>query len=381
MTLEVAISHRIGAFRLEAEFRVAGGVTALFGHSGAGKSTVVNAISGLLRPDSGRIVAGGEVLYDAARGIDVPPHRRRIGYVFQDTRLFPHMTVAQNLSYGARFGRSRGAGRDRDLILDLLGIAPLLQRQPRTLSGGEKSRVALARAILAGPRLLLMDEPLAALDAARKAEILPYLERLRDDLHLPIIYVSHSVAEVTRLATSIVLLDGGRVVASGPAEAILADPAIAPAFGQREIGTILPATVAAQEEDGLTRLATPGGPVWVPGVPDRPGAAVRLRIMAQDVMIAQTRPEGISALNVLAAEVSDIRLGDGPGALVQLNVGGSPILSRITRRSAVALGLAPGKQVHAVLKAVSVARDSVGHSVPPETAQGGKGTNTPGFPP
>ena len=381
MTLEVAITHRIAEFRLEAEFRVAGGVTALFGRSGAGKSTVVNAISGLLRPHSGRIAAGGEVLFDAARGIDVPPHRRRIGYVFQDARLFPHMTVVQNLSYGARFGRSRGAGRDRELIVDLLGIGPLLRRQPRTLSGGEKSRVALARAILAGPRLLLMDEPLAALDAARKGEILPYLERLRDDLHLPIIYVSHSVAEVTRLATSIVLLDGGRVVASGPAEAILADPAIAPAFGQREIGTILPATVETQEEDGLTRLATPGGPVLVPGIPDRVGTPLRLRIMAQDVMIARSRPEGISALNVLVAKVRDIRMGDGPGALVQLDVGGSPILSRITRRSAIALGLAPGKRVYAVLKAVSVARDSVGHSLPPETAQGMKGTNAPGFPP
>ncbi len=359
MTLTVSLSHAFAGFRLEAAFAAPPGVTALFGRSGSGKTTVVNAVAGLLRPDAGRIVAGDTVLFDRAGGIDLPPHRRCIGYVFQDARLFPHLSVRQNLLYGRWFaGLKPGAELDR--IVALLGLDGLLERRPGALSGGEKSRVAIGRALLSAPRLLLMDEPLAALDEARKAEILPYLERLRDEAGLPILYVSHSVPEVARLATTVVMLEAGRVTATGSAEALLSDPAIAPGFGLREAGAILTGRVAGNDPDGLTRLETAAGPLWLPQVAAPAGSALRLRILAQDVMLALERPAAISALNILPATVRDLRLGDGPGALVRLDAGGEALLARVTRRSVQALALQPGTPVFAVLKAVSVARENVG---------------------
>lgn len=360
MTLSVAIAHRFGAFTLDAAFEAPAGVTALFGRSGSGKSTVVNAVAGLLRPDRGRIAVDGVTLLDAQAGVMVPAHRRRMGYVFQDGRLFPHLTVRQNLLYGRRFAPRGGGGADPGQIVDLLGIAALLDRRPGALSGGEKQRVAIGRAILSNPRLLLMDEPLAALDDLRKAEILPYLERLRDGLGLPILYVSHSVAEVARLATTIVLMEEGRVVAAGPAAAVMADPAHARVIGLREAGAMIAARVVAQEEDGLTRLMTAGGAVFLPRVAAPPGTVLRLRILAQDVMIARERPQAISALNILAATVADIHTGEGPGALVRLRMGDEVLLSRVTRRSVAALALVPGMPVHAVLKSVAVAQENVG---------------------
>ena len=361
MTLSLSLSHRLKGFTLDASFTAPPGVTALFGHSGSGKTTIVNAVAGLLAPDQGRITLDGETLLDTATRQSLPPHRRRIGYVFQDARLFPHLTVRQNLLYGRWFSRKTD-GPSLTHISDLLGIAPLLNRRPGALSGGERQRVALGRAILSNPRLLLMDEPLAALDDARKAEILPYLERLRDDLHLPILYVSHSASEVARLATTIVLLDAGRVTAAGPAAEILSDPTTAQGFGLRDAGAILHATVAAQDDDGLTRLTTPAGPIWLPRVNATLGTSLRLRILAQDIMLSLDRPQGISALNVLPATIIDIHVGDGPGALVQLRAGDATLLARITRRSATALGLQQGQPVFAVLKAVSVAQENVGAS-------------------
>lgn len=359
MTLSVALQHRFADFTLDAAFEAPEGVTALFGRSGSGKSTLVNAVAGLLRPDKGRIMLDGTVLLDTELGRMLPPQRRRMGYVFQDGRLFPHMTVRQNLLYGRWFA-PKGQGAAIGRIVDLLGIGALLDRRPGGLSGGEKQRVAIGRAILSNPRLLLMDEPLAALDEARKAEILPYLERLRDEVRLPILYVSHSVAEVARLATTVILMEAGRVTAQGPAIEMLADPAIAPAMGLREAGSMIFARVVAQEEDGLTRLETAGGPVFLPSIGAGPGARLRLRILAQDVMLATERPRGISALNVLATIVEDIRLGDGPGAMVQLRMGEERLLARVTRRSVRALDLHPGAQVFAVLKTVSVGRENVG---------------------
>ena len=359
MTLSVSLSHRFPGLALDVGFTAPPGVTALFGRSGSGKTTVVNAVAGLLRPDQGRIVADGAVLLDRAAGVNLPPHRRRIGYVFQDARLFPHLTVRQNLLYGRWFA-PRGPGADLDRVVDLLGIGALLPRHPGALSGGEKQRVAIGRAILCNPRLLLMDEPLAALDEARKAEILPYLERLRDELQLPILYVSHALAEVARLATTVVLMEAGRVTAAGPVGEILSDPVLAPGLGLREAGAVVMARLAAQEEDGLTRLDSSAGPIWLPRVAALPGTPLRLRVLAQDVMVATRRPEGISALNVLPATVQDIRLGEGPGALVRLRAGHEILLARITRRSAAALDLQPGQPVFAVLKAVSVAQENVG---------------------
>jgi molybdate transport system ATP-binding protein len=367
MTLRIALKHRFEGFSLDLAFEAPAVVTALFGRSGSGKTTVINAVAGLFRPDEGRIVADGVALLDTGAGLCLPPHRRRIGYVFQDARLFPHLTVRQNLLFGRWFapgGPGVGPGVGLERIVALLGIGPLLDRRPATLSGGERQRVAIGRAILSNPRLLLMDEPLAALDEARKGEILPYLERLRDELGLPILYVSHAVAEVARLANTVVLIEAGRVTAVGPTSDILSDPAVAPAMGLREAGAMITARVAAQEQDGLTRLDTGAGPVWLPRLEAAEGTAVRLRILARDVMLATHRPEGISALNILPATIRDIHLGEGPGALVRLEAGPETVLARVTRRSVGALELRPGQPVFAVLKAVSVARENVGRASP-----------------
>ncbi|MBA4489480.1 molybdenum ABC transporter ATP-binding protein [Paracoccus sp. S1E-3] len=356
MSLSVQMRHRFQGFALDVDFEAGPGVTALFGRSGAGKTTVVNAVAGLLRPDQGRIALAGRALLDTRRGIDLPPPARRIGYVFQDARLFPHLSVRGNLDYGRRFA-PREARPDKagvTEIIDLLGIGALLDRRPGALSGGERQRVALGRAILSGPRLLLMDEPLAALDEARKAEILPYLERLRDGLGLPILYVSHALPEITRLANTVVLLEHGRVTAAGPAAQVLSDPASGPALG-RETGALLEAVVAAQESDGLARLDTPAGPIWVARPDLATGARVRLRIVAQDVMLATEVPRHISALNVLTGIIDSMDTEADGSVLVRLRLGAeAAILSRITGRSRAALQLEVGMPVQAVLKSVSI---------------------------
>lgn len=352
MTLELHLSHAFPGFRLEVDLTLPGGLTCLFGKSGSGKTSIINAVAGLLRPDRARILLDGVALHD------LPPHRREVGYVFQDARLFPHLTVAENLAYGPRIRRRRPEGMDR--IVDLLGIGGLLARRPGTLSGGEKQRVAIGRALLAQPRLLLMDEPLAALDEGRKGEILPYIETLRDETGLPILYVSHSLPEVARLATTIAVIEAGRVAAVGPAAQILSDPETAPHLGLRDAGSVLTARIAAQEGDGLTRLATAAGPLWLPRIAGEPGRALRVRIAAQDVILSLGRPERLSALNILPATVAALHEGQGPGVLVRLDLGGEFLLARVTRRSAQALGLAPGLAVHAVLKTVAVAQADVG---------------------
>lgn len=356
MTLEVALRHRFGGFDLDVAFEAPPGLTVLFGRSGSGKTTVINAVAGLLRPQAGRIAVGGEVLLDTARGLSVPVHRRRLGYVFQEGRLFPHLTVRQNLLYGRWFAGAGAAGPTLDEVTDLLGIGPLLDRRPARLSGGEKQRVAIGRALLAAPRLVLADEPLAALDAARKAEILPYLERLRDEMRLPILYVSHAPAEVARLATTVVVLEAGHVLRTGPAAEVLSDPGVTP-LGPRAAGAVLSARVSGHTEDGLTELDAGGQTLLLPRLPRAPGETVRLHVRAQDVMLAVEEPRGISALNVLPGTVAEVRKGDGPGALVQVTTGEARLLARVTQRSVTTLALAPGRPVFAVLKAVSVEKD------------------------
>ncbi len=252
MGLEVALRHDLGGFRLDVAFTAPAGITALFGRSGSGKTTVVNAIAGLLRPEMGRILVDGAVLLDTTAGVFVPRHRRRIGYVFQEGRLFPHLSVRQNLVFGRWFAADRAPPAEIGHVVEMLGIGHLLDRRPAGLSGGEKQRVAIGRALLASPRLLLMDEPLASLDAARKEEILPYLERLRDEVKVPILYVSHAIPEVTRLATTVVALVDGRVALSGPATAVLSDPAILPAAERDEAGVILTARLIGHDPDGLS---------------------------------------------------------------------------------------------------------------------------------
>jgi molybdate transport system ATP-binding protein len=357
--LEVALRHSFGGFALDAAFSAPSGVTVLFGRSGSGKTTIVNAVAGLLMPDAGRIVSGDWTLLDTERGIRLRPHRRRLGYIFQEGRLFPHLTVRQNLRYGAWFAPRDAPREDMGRVVDLLGIGHLLDRRPGALSGGEKSRVAIGRALLSAPRLILADEPLAALDEARKAEILPYFERLRDEVAVPILYVSHSASEVARLATTVVALDAGRVVAQGPAAEVLGDPAVLPA-GAREAGAVLTARVARHHADGLTELDAGGLPLFLPRVSQAPGARLRVRIAAHDVLLSRVRPEGLSALNILPGVVHEVRPGEGPGTIVAIDTQAGRVLARITRRSAQALGVVPGAQVHAVAKTVSVAPSDIG---------------------
>jgi len=357
--LEVAVRHGFHQFALDATFRAPPGVTVLFGRSGSGKTTVVNAVAGLLMPDAGRIASGDWTLLDTERGVRLKPHRRRLGYIFQDGRLFPHMTVRQNLAYGAWFAPKGAPREDLGRVVDLLGIGHLLDRRPGGLSGGEKQRVAIGRALLSAPRLILADEPLAALDEARKAEILPYFERLRDEVSVPILYVSHSASEVARLATTVVAMDAGRVVAQGPAAEVLGDVG---AMGARGAASVLKARIVAHHADGLSELATAAGTLWVSRLEVREGATIRVRIAAQDVILSRARPDGLSALNLLAGSVVEVRPGQGPGAMVTLEIGGDRLTARITRRSAESMGLAPGQTCHAIIKSVSVAPEDVGQA-------------------
>ncbi len=361
MSLSVDISLRLGKFALEAAFEAGPGVTAIFGPSGSGKTTLINAVAGLARPERGRILVGDTVLFDARTGIDLPCHKRRIGYVFQDGRLFPHLSVEDNLLYGQRFSdRKLPAGP----VVEMLGLEGLLTRKPAHLSGGEKQRVAIGRALLADPQVLLMDEPLAALDAARKDEILPYLERLRDADRVPVLYVSHAMSEVARLANHLVLLRDGKVARQGPLDDILADPAAVRDIGLREAGALITARVAASDVgDGLSELATSAGKLFLPKLDLPEGAMLRLRIQASDVILSKDHPDGLSALNILPATVSEIYEGGGPGAAILLTSGTDRILARITMRSARALKLRAGMKCFAILKTVSVAPRDIGGQI------------------
>lgn len=349
--LRVALRHRLPD--LAVEFTAPGGITALFGPSGSGKTSVLRAVVGLLTPDQGRIEAS-ELLFDSAAGVNLPPARRRIGYVFQEPRLFPHLSVAQNLRYGTRFAPP-GSVPEEARLVELLGLGPLMRRGIAGLSGGEAQRVAMGRAILSGARLLVLDEPMAALDAPRRAEIMAYLEALRDETGLPMLLVSHALEEVIRLASTLVMMERGRVQRAGPLADLLADPALVPAFGVREAGALLHVVVAGRDADGLTRVQSGAGPLWLPH-PAEAGAALRLRVRAADVTLAVARPEGLSALNILPAIVTRV-LPDaqGPGGTVMLDCAGAALMARVTARSVAALDLAPGRPVWAVIKALSVA--------------------------
>lgn len=359
MSVALKIRQQMEGFTLDVDVTAPPGLTVLFGRSGSGKTSVINAVAGLSRPEVSRIVVDGAVLSDTQAGVWVPPHRRALGYVFQEGRLFPHLSVRKNLLYGNRLAQGRAEVASFDQVVDLLGIAPLLARRPGDLSGGEKQRVAIGRALLARPKLILADEPLAALDGARKAEILPYFERLRDEFSLPILYVTHSMAEVARLATTVVAMADGRVERMGPATDVLSDPGFTPQ-GVRAVGAVLEAKVAQHHADGLTELRANGVALWLPKVAHPVGHPVRVRVAAQDVILSCERPKGLSALNIVEGVVQSVRAGDGPGAIVALDTQAGRILARITRRSAEALGLAEGVACFAVVKSVSVAPQDIG---------------------
>lgn len=354
MSLDVQVNHRLGAFELEVAFATKGRVTALFGPSGAGKSSVVAAVAGLWRPKQGRIAVDGRVLTETP-GLFVPPEQRRLAVVFQDARLFPHMSVADNLKFGWRRAAVKADRGRVARVVDLLGLGGLLKRRPRELSGGEKGRVALGRALLASPDMLLLDEPLAALDAARRGEILPYLERLARETSLPMLYVSHQVDEVARLADEIVVIREGRVAAQGSVFELLTD--VGQIAGVAPLGAVLEARVAEHQADRLTRLNFDGGVLFVPLLPQPVGASVRVRLRAEDLMLALEEPRGISANNVLACVIAAIH-PDGDHVDVQLRCGATRLVSRVTAASVTRLGLVTGQAVYAVVKAVTVARVS-----------------------
>ena len=339
-------------FALDVDLDLPGsGVTALFGQSGCGKTTLLRCMAGLER-GAGRLIVNGETWQDDARFM--PTHQRPLGYVFQDARLFAHLDVARNLDFGLR--RSRGAATvKRDAIIELLGLGPLLDRLPERLSGGEQQRVAIARALLAAPRLLLMDEPLASLDHARKQEFLPWLERLRDELDIPLIYVSHAPDEVARLADHIVVMDAGRAVAQGPLAETLARIDLPIKLGE-DAGAVFAATVAERDAEWhLARVEFDGGELWVRDNGTPVGRAVRVRILARDVSIANSRHDDVSIMNLLPATVVAHAAEDHPSqVLVQLRVGETLLLGRLTRRSAQRLDLAPGREVWVQIKAVAL---------------------------
>jgi molybdate transport system ATP-binding protein len=357
MTLSVTIEHQQGEFRIDAAFECGSGVTALFGPSGAGKTTLVNAIAGLARPRKGRVAFDGDVLFDTQKGICVAAGQRRFGYVFQEGRLFPHLTVRRNLLYSRRFNHHPEVVGEFAHITELLGITGLLERRPAQLSGGEKQRVAIGRALLARPRLLLLDEPLASIDAQRKEEVLRYLELLRDELRIPMVYVSHSVEEVVRLADTVVLLAAGKTVATGDVEEIMGRPDLLPGSGMFEGGAIVDATVVRLDaEYGLATLVFSGGELTVANSDLVIGANVRVRIRARDVSIALDPPQRISIQNVLSGEIT--ALGKRQGAVVDVSivVGVVTLRARVTQRAVEQLALVPGARVYALIKAVSLDR-------------------------
>lgn len=357
MSLHVRIRQAFAGFSLDVEFQAGPGVTGIFGPSGSGKTTISNGIAGLIRPTEGYVKLRDRVLFDSAQGVNIAPYQRRIGYVFQDGRLFPHMTVEGNILFAMRFAKAPG---DLAEVTSLLGLAPLMQRRPGRLSGGEKQRVALARALMSSPEILLMDEPLAALDGPRKEGILPYLERLRDHSKIPIVYISHSIAEVARLADTLVILQDGRIVRQGEAEDVLSDPASMPFVGVREAGAILRAKVLEHGGDGLSRLAISGGELLLPGVSSDVDSTIRIRVLARDILLSLEYPKGLSSRNILPVEIEDIKQGDGPGVAVSLRAGEDRLLARITAQAAQELNLRPGLACFAILKATAVAKGSIG---------------------
>ena len=354
--LDVDIKVRRGAFALSVRFSApTPGVTALFGASGAGKTSLALALAGLLTPDAGRLALDGECWFDPARGIDVPAERRRIGYVFQDARLFPHLDVAGNLGYGAARARPLTRYADRDEVIALLGLGALLGRRVHGLSGGERQRVALGRALLAQPALLLLDEPLAAMDVARREEVLPYLETLRDRYAIPMLYVSHQYDEVLRLANYIVLMADGAVAASGTPSELGSHPRLQALIGAEAVGAVIDATVTSVGPAAGLAEVTIGAARMKLSIPGAAaGAKVRLNVLARDVILAIRPPEGLSVRNAFAGHLLELKAEAADSVLATVAIDGTRILARISPAAVEELHLAPGMAVWALVKAASL---------------------------
>ncbi|MCM5679438.1 molybdenum ABC transporter ATP-binding protein [Schlegelella sp. S2-27] len=369
--IELDFRRRLGPLLLQVQVSVPSqGITAVFGRSGSGKTSLINAVAGLLRPDEGRIRVEQRVFFDAAARVDIPMEQRGIGYVFQDARLFPHLSVAGNLRYGLkRSGRTAAIGFDA--VVEVLGIAPLLHRRPHALSGGERQRVALGRALLRQPTLLLMDEPLAALDAPRKTEVLPYIERLCHEFHLPALYVSHSVDEITRLAQHLVIVSEGRTVACGELTEVMSEPEHAPLIGRFEAGVVIDCRVARHDVHyQLSTLAFADGELRVPLVDLPEGTSVRARLRARDVALSLSTPTDLSLSNRLHGAVVSMTPREGPYVDVAIGLGSTVVRALVTRESCDRLGLAVGQPAWAMVKSVALDSRSVGFARRPRPADG-----------
>ncbi|KRC33328.1 MULTISPECIES: molybdenum ABC transporter ATP-binding protein [unclassified Acidovorax] len=347
---------RPGGFTLDVDLQLPGrGVTALFGPSGCGKTTCLRAIAGLARAEPGRVVVNGEVWQDDGQRIWRPTHQRALGYVFQEASLFEHLSVRGNIDYGRKRTPRERPTVALDQAVDLLGIAHLMDRRPHALSGGERQRVAMARSLATGPRVLLMDEPLAALDGERKAEVLPYLERLHQALDIPVLYVSHAIDEVARLAAHMVLMQDGRVLASGRTEDMLVRLDLPLAHGDAAASVVEGTVLRHDAADHITTVQFAGGQLLLASATARPaGEPVRLRIQARDVSLTLAEQVDTSILNILPATVVQVS-EDSPGqCMVALDAGPTRLLARVTQRSAVALALEPGQRVYAQVKGVAI---------------------------
>ena len=354
--LRVSALKKRDGFTLQAEFEApTPGIVALFGRSGCGKTTLVNIISGLLAADEARIQLDDVVLADTRAGISVPVERRRIGYVFQDARLFPHFSVLGNLRYGLK--RSRVPPRQPivfDEIVSLLGLSALLDRRPHQLSGGERQRVSLGRALLCQPQLLLLDEPLASLDVARREEVLPYLQALRDRLSIPMVYVSHQFEEVLQLATHVVLMETGRVVAQGTLSEVSLCPELRAIVGPDSVGSVLDGVVTRTDSARATADLQLGNSSLQVSLRDVVvGSRVRVQLLARDIILATEKPQGLSVRNTLQGVVTKTSPDEDDAVLVEVDIGGATVLARITGEATVALGLRPGSAVWVLVKAVS----------------------------
>jgi molybdate transport system ATP-binding protein len=353
--LQVAAQKRRGTFALDAQFELpTPGVVALFGRSGCGKSTLVNVIAGLLKADSGWVALDDAVLLDTALGIDVLPELRRIGYVFQDARLFPHLSVAANLRYGQRRAQVPSFV-SIDLVADLLDLGALMDRRTHQLSGGERQRVAIGRALLSQPSLLLLDEPLASLDASRREEVLPYLETLRDQLAIPMVYVSHDFDEVLRLATHLVLMESGKTIAQGNLSEMSLNPGVREIIGADAVGAIVEGTVIGRDPaSGLLRVQVGHGELKVHLGKAANGAKLRVQLLARDLIVATQAPQHLSVRNNLSGAVTAVMSDDEDSDLIGIDIGGTIIMARVTKAATRELGLAPGLPVWALVKTVSL---------------------------